>query len=377
MGDDSLMVSPIEADIDVQMTNGQAVDGNTVLPSRPAKSGDPGSSKAPTTVAKAAAPPAVPTLKLTVPQKKTSPPVQTTQTTQTTPSAPPTQKPPPTRVTSAIPAMFVPLAPDSDLTQPFNPPRSRVEKAKAMLGTVEYYRDGVREGFMYLADMDRQYIVGAVTAREKEMAKAREEAKAAAKAAADAAAEAAAKAAEAAANAPPPTVGISIKGRATASAPTPTSATTPSTPATQKNVLVEDDENISHDEIDVMIATMRAPAVPGVDYNMALKLDRCPPLRFPPEQGEIAGGRREAVRQINEAVEQALVQMSGFDVHIGELRAKWTANLEREQKLLDERFGTLPGDKEARAAAQAEMREGAGAKSAAAKETQDVAMSGT
>ncbi|KAL1903633.1 hypothetical protein Sste5346_000262 [Sporothrix stenoceras] len=370
------MASPIEADIDVQMADGHAVGGNTVLPSRPAESGDAGTPKASTTAAQAAVSAAVPTLKAPVPPKKSSPPAQPTKTTQTTqttpsapsaPSAPPVQKPPPTRVTSAIPAMFVPLTPDADLTQPFNPPCSRFEKAKAMLGTIEYYRDGIREGFMYLADMDRKYIVGAVAEREKAMAKAREEAK---------------TAAEAAANAPPPTASISTKSRAAASAATtPTSATAPPTPTVNENLFVEDDETISPGEIDVMIATMRAPAVPGVDYNMAPNLDQRLPLRFPPEQGEIAGGRQEAVRQINEVVEQALLQMSGFDVHIGQLRSTWTATLEREQKLLDERFGSLPGDKEARAAAQAEMRsnkEGEGAtEPAAAKETQDVAMNGT
>ncbi|KIH94958.1 hypothetical protein SPBR_03801 [Sporothrix brasiliensis 5110] len=345
MSDDGVVVSPVEADIDVPMGEGQT--------SQAAEKGTET--------------PVVPTLQSSVPPQSISSPAQ-----ETPPAT--IYKLPPTRVTSAIPAMFVPLRADADLTQPFDPPRSRIERAKAMLDTLEYYRTGVREGFLYLADMDRRHIIGAAMARKTEMAEAR--AAKEARESADAAKEA----------------------ETYEAAPNPAESTTSARPSTDKgkgkateggvlldrlpptdNLLLDDDETISHDEIDVMIATMRAPAVPGVDYNTAPYLDQHLPLRFPVEAGEVRGGRRASVRQLSEVIEQALGQMSGFDAHMGQLRATWTENLEREQKLLDERFGSLPGDREARAAAETEDgRPGSNSGSGtAAEEPQDVAMSGT
>lgn len=391
MSDDGLMVSPIEPYIDVQMTDGHAVDANTVS-SKPGEKTSSNTSQT-TGLSKQKSP------ESGVPEGQT-----TSQPTQ--PTTQPEDGPviPTTRVTSATPAMFVPLPLDEDMTQPYVPPRGRVERAKAMLETLEYYRTGVREGFMYLADMDRQFITRAVTEREKVLAEKRaarqaekeaavkEKANTSAKPTEAARTTTTAPAAKPATNAP---VESSFSGRAIpAKKPTlernsssnsrdNSKSASPSGDNSNPNStgvdidIDNDDETITGNEVDAMIAAMSAPAVPGVDYDMASKFDPnqpLPPIQFPPMIGEVPGGRRTAVRQLNEVVEQALMQMSGFDAHIDLLKAQWTDNLEREKKLLDERYGSLT---EARAALAAEEGTTGAAVGQKDKESRDVTMSGT
>ncbi|CAK7230793.1 hypothetical protein SCUCBS95973_007693 [Sporothrix curviconia] len=331
MGDGDLMkmVSPVEANIDVTMTDDHAFDANTV----PAPSA---SETRPTEAAAAAAE------------------TRTAQVAIATTAAPqPTQEKGKAlpRVTSVVPAMFVPLAADADLTQPFDAPRSRTERAQVMLDTLDYYYDGVRQGFVYLADLDRRRIVGAAEAREEAI-------------------ENAWAAAKAASTADPAT------GAATGPAgEKPGEKQQPPQPPLPP----QGDETLSPEEMDAMITAMRAPAIPGVDYNMIPTLDQQPlPIRFPPPGDEVPGGRRESVRLLGEVVEQVLMQMSGYGGHMSQLRGRWRETLDREQKRLDEQFGALHDTATTAAPAEKQGNAGGGAAAAAPAptETPDVAMSG-
>ncbi|CAK7217132.1 hypothetical protein SBRCBS47491_003066 [Sporothrix bragantina] len=345
MGDGDLMVSPVETDIEMKMGESHVFDANTVQAPKEAET-------RPTEATPTPAGKSIPTMSAAMAATAAPQPSQPSQ-----PSASTSDQQPPhqekakalPRVTSVVPAMFVPLDADADLTQPFDAPRSRTERAQAMLDTLDYYQNGVRQGFVYLADLDRRRIIEAAKDREKAL----EEARAAAKAARTAVGPSGTRPFQLAPPPPPP----------------------------------NDDESLSPDEIDAMIATMRAPAIPGVDYNMVPSLDQPPlPIPFPPADDEVPGGRREAVRQLSEVVEQVLMQMSGYNGHMSQLRGRWRDILEREQKRLDEQFGTLPEGATGpstttpaapQANAQGNAGEGTANATPVATEAQDVAMSGT
>ncbi|CAK7238908.1 MAG: hypothetical protein STHCBS139747_000329 [Sporothrix thermara] len=371
------MVSPIEAGIDVKMSEDYAYESKTISGSkaadtRPTEAIEEAAVTGATTTPVTTAPPAPAAMEEIAPAAKQEQPLQ--------PAASPRKKrlqekeeqlP---QVTSVVPAIFVPLDADADLTQPFDAPRSRTERAQAMLDTLDYYQSGVRQGFVYLAGLDRRRILGAAKAREQGLEEARKAAKKAADAAAKRAAEyeATRKALQAAKKRPPP-------------APPAQSAQRPP----QRQPPPYDDETLKPDEIDAMIAAMRAPPVPGADYNIIPTLDQQPlPICFPPAADEVPGGRRETVRQLSEVVEQALMQITGYDGHIHQLRDRWKETLEREQKRLDEQFGVLQESATLSAAtttaAQADESSsirGEGGDTASAgpanAETSDVAMSGT
>ncbi|OAA64420.1 hypothetical protein SPI_03067 [Niveomyces insectorum RCEF 264] len=225
--------------------------------------------------------------------------------------------PPPPRVTSVVPAMFVPL--DADITQPFEPPRDRVQRAHAVLQSIDYHRTGVRRGMLHLAGLDRQRIV------------------------------------------------------ATAAAAT-TGAAAPAGPAALTNSglagLAASQERISPRETEALIANMRGPALPGVDYAAACRMQVAEqqPLQFVPPADERPGGRREAVRQTQEVVEQALAQLNGYERHIGLIRARWVETLEKEHKTMDALFGTAPT-----AATAGEDRPGGGGSSSSSSSTANTA----
>ncbi|CAK7197713.1 hypothetical protein SEUCBS139899_000361 [Sporothrix eucalyptigena] len=365
MGDGDLMISPVESDIEIQMgEDDHAFDTNTFPASKPTDKGKDTTEATASGIvaAKALAAAAAKTAASQPPQQPQKPqPPQAPQTSQQPAPAKPAEATVLPRVASIIPAMFVPLDADADLTQPFDPPRSRIERAKAMIDTLGYFRDGVRQGFVYLGDLDRQRIVAETRAREIAIKEARDKAE---------------KAAREAAN-QPVTVPAKPLGKVAGKAPVKAKEPKESLPLPPN-----DDESISPDEIDAMLSNMRAPAVPGVDYNMVPTLEQMQaPIPFPPVGNVVLGGRRDAVRQISNIVEQILLQMSGYDAHMVQLRAHWLEVLEREQKLLDDKFGALPGGPSGTATSQADnggkVAGGIATPALAAAETPDVAMSDT
>ncbi|CAK7568225.1 MAG: hypothetical protein SEPTF4163_006210 [Sporothrix epigloea] len=278
MGSDNLMVSPVEVDNDVDMLD--ISTAKAAVPAIEPASSEPQLSQSSHSSATAHAP--------EQPERKMLP-----------------------RVTSVAPAAFVPLDDDIDLTQSFDAPQNEAEQARFILKTLDYHQDGVRQGFLFLADLDRRRIIGEVEAREEALEKARATAEAA-------------------------ITSDSPLGTASESAGV---LQLPARPA-QHIPPPYDDETLSHDEIDAMIDAMHVPAPPGVDYNMIPLIEQQPlPIMFPPAGDEVPGGRREAARQLSQVVEEVLRQISGYDAHINGLRGRWIEILERETMQLDTQLG--------------------------------------
>ena len=223
------------------------------------------------------------------------------------PPAPPLPAPPP-RVTTVVPASFVPI--ESDWSLPLAAASDNLSKsahAQVMLGTLEYYHTGVRKGIMHLASLDRQRILLAQAEADR------------AEQAAQAAREERARQLQ---RAQEVVTGLGIMEPATeAKDSAPGSTTDPM-----------DGDFIPPAELDDMISAMRAPALPGVDYNVPTEaMMQALPIQFPsPAVGEKPGGRRDHIRQYNEVAEQAIMQLAGFGVHMNQQRAKWMAVIESE-----------------------------------------------
>ncbi|CAK7264993.1 hypothetical protein SEPCBS119000_001284 [Sporothrix epigloea] len=343
-GDNSMFVAAVD---DVDMID-SAIDASS-HPELKASEKGAGAGKTKkatkaTPVASARQPPREPVSSGSQPPAGTGPPAEP----QTSPEQ--AQRKALPRVTSVAPAAFVPLDADADWTQPFNAPRSQAEQARFMLDTLDYYHSGVRQGFLFLADLDRRRIVGEVQAREETLEKSRTAAEAAN-----------------ASNSPPGTAAAPVDQE-----PQPK-------PQTQPTPLPYDDETLSHDEIDAMIDAMRAPAVSGADYNVIPLLDQQPlPIAFPPAADEVPGGRREAARQLNQVVEEVLRQISGYDAHMNGLRGPWMEILERETgkpEITEAAASNTPVT--AAGSRQVHKNSGMGAAAQASAKTLDVHMSGT
>ncbi len=222
------------------------------------------------------------------------------------PSATAVAAQPPPRVTTVVPATFVPIT--TDLTRPFDgASRSRVERAQTMLHTVDHYRTGMREGILHLGQLEQERILGDALGGGGDSRH---------------------------------------EGHGHSSPPTSDAV-----------------DDATTGEIDLMVATMRVPAAPGVDYNITTtQMAHELPLHFPPATEALGGGRRrQTVQQLDNMAEEVLKQLAGCEAHIGTMQQRWAEVLVREQRLLNERFGALPA-------------EGA---AAATKEPEDVPMAGT
>lgn len=225
----------------------------------------------------------------------------------------------PPKVVSVDPAMFVPL--DFDITEPLEPPGSRVDYAQSMLQTADFYRTGVRRGMVYLADLDRRRILATAaqaTAHEGEMGE---------------------------------------KG---------------------------DDDGLKPEEADMLVHSMQAPFQPAAkrSYVMTDQDLSLHSLQLLPEVDK--PGRKEAGRQLQQVIELVLGKMGSYDGHICAVRSRWAADLEQEQGLMAEQFGKLstadsavdgPGTAGTAGAAVSEMK-GVTAR-ATATPSEDVPMAGT
>ena len=171
------------------------------------------------------------------------------------------------QVTSVVPGILVPV--DRDITQPFNAPRNRIERAKSMLESIEFHRQGGIQGILHLADMERKRIL-----QESRRWEAMHDLK----------------------DAPP--------------------AWSPA-------------------EADLMIASMNAPAVPGINYDT--EKAEMELLNF--RRSVDTGDRKDSVRQLQRVMEDAISQLHGYDHHMEDIRKRWVESLEKEERLMEARFG--------------------------------------
>jgi hypothetical protein len=61
------------------------------------------------------------------------------------------------KVTNPFPAIFIPL--DKDITQPFDEPRGRIERAKSVLSAIDFHKHGTQHGLLHLAELERLRIL--------------------------------------------------------------------------------------------------------------------------------------------------------------------------------------------------------------------------
>ena len=97
---------------------------------------------------------------------------QPTDEAATRESSPPAERIPP--LTNFVPSLFVPL--EDDITQPGDIPRTRVERLKRIIETIDSQRAGVRENMMYLFERERDRI--RIDAWEQELAEGEPESRA-------------------------------------------------------------------------------------------------------------------------------------------------------------------------------------------------------
>ncbi|EPE07431.1 hypothetical protein F503_08082 [Ophiostoma piceae UAMH 11346] len=298
MGEDSLMVSPTrgEDDVDIPMCESpisQAPSPLVVQASKRAAVEEPAARRA-------AKPEPEPE-----PRKPTAPPS-------------PLLPAPPPRVTTVVPASFVPI--ESDWSLPLAAASEDLSKsahAQVMLGTLEYYHTGVRKGIMHLASLDQKRILLAQAEADR------------AEKAAQAAREERTRQLQ---RAQEVVTGLGIMEPAAPGATKATASITNSSAAPGSTTAPVDGDFIPPAELDDMISAMRAPALPGIDYNVPTEaMMQALPIQFPsPAVGEKPGGRRDHIRQYNEVAEQAIMQLAGFGVHMNQQRARWMAVIERE-----------------------------------------------
>lgn len=63
----------------------------------------------------------------------------------------------PPKVTSVVPAIFIPL--DRDISEPFEGPRTRIERARKLLESIDSHQAGVSAGILHLAELERRRIL--------------------------------------------------------------------------------------------------------------------------------------------------------------------------------------------------------------------------
>ncbi len=172
----------------------------------------------------------------------------------------------PPRVTHIAPAIFVPL--EKDITQPFDAPRDRIERAGMLLESVEFHKAGVREGLLHLTELERRRILGEAKMWEAEHGP------------------------------------------------------------------QADPAGLHPDEADAMLANMYAPAVPGVEYNVPTQ-DLRPNFFSSVDDPH----REDRVRQLQRVEEDGLDQLAGYEGHIEAIKRRWTDMLEKEKRMMAQRFG--------------------------------------
>jgi hypothetical protein len=174
------------------------------------------------------------------------------------------------KVTSVVPAIFIPLR--EDITQPFDVPRGRIERAKSVLESIEFHRADVRQGILHLTELERRRILRENRKWEAE-------------------------------HGPP-----------------------------------ENQGGVPPEEADAMIANMSAPVWEGYDYSID-------PSALRPNFNAIkeTPDRADTIRQLKRVMEEGLNHLVGYEGHMEGIKKRWTEALDKEEQLMEEKFGSSGG----------------------------------
>ncbi|KAL5881704.1 hypothetical protein ACKVWC_006572 [Pyricularia oryzae] len=96
------------------------------------------------------------------------------------------------------------------------------------------------------------------------------------------------------------------------------------------------DPGISQDEVDELIEALSAEPEEGTDYNMDTDDITREAMRDLVEGSESCRDREGSLRRLQYLAEQSIYYSDEFDAEIAQVRGKWEAILEKEQKALEE-----------------------------------------
>jgi hypothetical protein len=94
----------------------------------------------------------------------------------------------------------------------------------------------------------------------------------------------------------------------------------------QAQGISEGKASVSSDEVDRLIAAMETPAVPGVDYNVAI----LPPMDLSQPPPDDFSGRDKAAWEVLREIEKAMSQLDGFAAHMDGVALPYLDRLARE-----------------------------------------------